>query len=139
MKTFLTITGITVLFLIGAVWFSRTTQVNNSEVISTTGLHWHPQLEIYVSGEKQDIPQNVGLIGVHSPVHTHEDLPIIHLEFSGKVTKDDTKLTNFFRVWGKDFMSFGPRIIMTVNGVENTDLENYEMKDGDKIVLRYES
>lgn len=139
MKTFFAVSIIAILSLLGAVWFSRTLQSNDSNTITTGGLHWHPQLEIYIDEEKQEIPQNIGLVGVHKPVHTHDDLPIIHLEFSGRVTKDDVRLVNFFKIWGKDFMSFGSLVTMTVNGVENIDLENYEMKDDDKIILRYES
>ncbi len=108
------------------------------DIISENGLHWHPELEIYVKGEKIEIPQNVGLVGVHSPIHTHEDLPIIHLEFGGQVREDDTKLGEFFKVWRKDFMEFGETVTMTVNGEINTEFENYKMKDGDKIVLSYE-
>ena len=61
--------------------------------------------------------------------------------------EDDTRLDNFFKVWGKEFSSNqifeytnGPEgnISMTVNGELNTEYENYEMKDGDKIVIQYE-
>ena len=34
--------------------------------------------------------------------------------------------------------SFGTNMRMTVNGIENTEYENYQMKDGDTIELRYE-
>jgi len=47
-------------------------------------------------------------------------------------------LENFFRNWGKDMRSFGANMRMTVNGVENTEFENYMMRDGDKIELRYD-
>lgn len=71
-------------------------------------------------------------------IHTYEPDGVIHLEIAGVVTKDDIKLENFFRIWGKDFREFGSSVRMKVNGKENTELENYEMKDGDKIELRYE-
>ena len=35
-------------------------------------------------------------------------------------------------------MEFGSKVIMTVNGEENFEFENYQMRDGDKIELRYE-
>ena len=110
----------------------------NNQIISDNGIHWHPELEIYVKGERLEIPQNIGLIGVHSPMHTHEDLPVIHLEFGGRVTENDIKLGRFFKVWRKDFMEFGDTVTMTVNGEPNLELENYQMKDGDKVELRYE-
>jgi len=48
------------------------------------------------------------------------------------------KFSNFFRIWDKEFMSFGSSVTMTVNRETNTELENYEMKDGDKIELYYQ-
>ena len=101
-------------------------------------MHWHPQLEIYVKGEKQEIPQNVGIGAVHSPMHTHDDLPIIHLEYSGVVRNDDIMLGQFFKVWERDMNSFGSNMKMTVNGEESTEFGDYVMRDGDKIELRYE-
>ena len=41
-------------------------------------------------------------------------------------------------MWGKDFMKLGSTVKMTVNGEEKAELQNYIMKDGDKIELRYE-
>ena len=54
------------------------------------------------------------------------------------MTKDDVKLGNFFRIWGKDIRSFGDGMTMTVNGEANTEFDNYQMRDKDKIELRYE-
>ena len=75
------------LLVIGMVWFVKANQplqTNDSKtVLSVQGLHGHPQLEIYVKGVKMPIPQNVGIGAVHAPVHTHDDVPIIHLEFPG--------------------------------------------------------
>lgn len=107
-------------------------------IISEQGLHWHPELEIYVKGEKIAIPPNIGLGSVHNPVHTHEDLPIIHLEFNGVVYENDTELGKFFEVWNKSFSELGSNVKMTVNGQENIEFEDYLMKDGDKIILNYE-
>ena len=95
-------------------------------------------LEIYVKGEKLEIPENIGLGAVHQPMHTHDDLPVIHLEFSGVVHEKDLVLGQFFKNWGKDMRSFGRDMSMTVNGETNSEFENYVMGDGDKIELRYE-
>lgn len=111
---------------------------SDPDAVALTGLHWHPQLEIFVKGEKLEIPQSIGLGAVHQPMHTHDDLPIIHLEFGGMVKKDDLVLGQFFKNWGKDIRSFGANMRMTVNGEENTEYENYVMKDADKIELRYD-
>jgi len=129
--------------LVGAVLFilpakSGNVSSNDPNVVATNGIHWHPQLEIFVKGEKVEIPQNIGIGVTHQPVHTHDDLPIIHLEFSGVVKREDIVLGQFFKNWGKDMRSFGTNMRMTVNGIENTEYENYQMKDGDTIELRYE-
>lgn len=107
-------------------------------IVSQNGIHWHPELEIFVKGEKKDIPENIGLIGLHSPVHTHEDLPIIHLEFGGEVREGDIKLIKFFEVWKKDPYEFGQNVTMTVNGEINEELFDYVMGHEDKIILNYE-
>ena len=139
-----TIISITIVVLgIGLIWWAKANQAKevtslDSNVISMSGIHYHPELEIYVKGEKIEIPQNIGLVGGHKPIHTHDDLPIIHLEYQTKVTKEDTRLGKFFEVWSKDFKEFGQNVTMTVNGKPNTEYENYEMKDKDTIELRYE-
>ena len=125
---------------IGAfVWYLATRPpIPEGEILSRSGLHWHPELAIFVKGEKQEIPANLGIGAVHNPMHTHDSSGVIHLEFQGVVRKDDLKLYRFFEVWGKDFMDIGSSVKMTVNGEENAELQNYDMKDGDKIELRYE-
>lgn len=151
MKNTLIIVGIVILLLAGGVWWSKSLQSSNPDVISTRGVHWHPQLTIYVNNEKQDIPSNIG-IGTQyasmptfdqsmrmTAMHTHDPDGTIHLEFPGIVTREDTTLGNFFKIWGKNMMDdFGTLTSMTVNGKESTEFGAYEMKDGDKIELRYE-
>lgn len=145
--------------LIAGAWWSRADIADDPDIVSKSGLHWHPELEIYIKGEKQEIPENVGIglqyasMPTYDPamrmtaIHTHEDLPLIHLEFSGVVRRKDTELGNFFRIWGQNFsreMLLGMKnseegkVTMTVNGNPSTDFEHYLMKDSDKIVLRYE-
>lgn len=139
MKNFLIILAVIVILLTGAVWWSRSLQSEDAAIISRNGLHWHPELEIFVKGEQIEIPGNKGIETLlHSPIHTHDDLPIIHLEFEGFVREDNIRLGKWFEVWGKDFKGFGESVTVTVNGVSNMELENYIMHDGDKIELRYE-
>ena len=138
MKTGIIIGSIVVALLLGSTWLSRSLQSDNPDMLARSGLHWHPLLEIYVKGKKVEIPQNIGLGATHLPVHTHEDLPIIHLEFSGVVRKEDAMLGEFFKSWERDMRSFGTNMRMTVNGKENTEYEKYVMHDGDKIELRYD-
>lgn len=124
------------------VWYIATRpKVRESDIISKNGLHWHPELTIYIKGEKQEIPANIGISGaVHNPIHTHDDSNqgIIHMEFQGLVKKQDTTLVQFFKNWGKNMRSFGANIKMIVNGHEINEYENYLMHDKDKIELYYE-
>lgn len=150
MKKIITYSIIVVIFFGGMVWWSQSLQSEDPNVISARGIHWHPELAIYVNGEQQEIPANIGVgpqyasTPTYSPsmrmsaMHTHDPDGTIHLEFGDMVTRDDIKLGNLFKIWGKGFMEFGSSVTMTVNGIENSELEDYEMKDGDKIELRYE-
>jgi hypothetical protein len=136
---------------IGGIWLwltlSPAPSVIESDIISRTGVHWHPELSIVIRGEKQAIPNNIGLVGIENPIHTHDETGQIHLEFPGLVTKESTKLYQFFKVWDKRFDKEcifdhcnGPdgKISFFVNGVARDDYEQYEMKDLDKIEIRYE-
>ena len=133
--------GLTVAVIGGLIWFAATRPpIPESDIVSRSALHWHPELTIYVKGEKQEIPANIGIGAVHQPVHTHDDSDkgIIHLEFQGLTRKQDIMLGQFFKNWDKDIRSFGANMKMTVNGEENTEYENYVMRDKDKIELHYE-
>lgn len=126
-----------IVLIIGLFGWSRLIQSSDPNIISAGAFHWHPELTIYVKGEKQEIPQGIGLAGGHRPIHTHDDLPVIHMEFAGAAKKDEVTLGAFFKNWGKNFNSFGSDVTMTVNGKENAEFENYQMKNGDKIELHY--
>lgn len=147
------ILAIAVLILIGgASWWSKSKVSNDESLISSNGIHWHPELTIVVKGEKQVIPANLGIgaqYAYHSTfdrsmgmtaIHTHDDANqgIIHFEFGGKVRKSDLALGKFLEIWGKDMGSFGTLTKMVVNGEESAEFENYIMRDGDKIELFYE-
>lgn len=144
---------LTIAILVGGVFFlskGGNSSVPSDQVVASNGLHWHPKLTIYIKGQKQDIPANIGIGAVHQKIHTHDEDAkdgVVHMEMQGVVTKDDTKLGKFFTIWGKEFSStqiFDKKngadgtVKMTVNGQENKDFENYLMKDGDKIEVRYE-
>lgn len=151
MKTILIAGAAAVLLLVGGTLWSRSLANSDPNVVASGGIHWHPQLTIYVKGQQITIPQNLGIgqqfAGTRgydpqmqmAAMHTHEDLPLIHLEFmSGPVYKQDVTLDQFFKIWGKDMRSFGTNMRMTVNSQPNTDYENYVMHDGDKIELQYD-
>lgn len=148
-KVFIGIGLATVLILAGGVSLlslqqSREASIPEGDVISRNGIHWHPQLSILIKGKQQEIPANLGIGAVHQPVHTHDSSGTLHLEIGGVVTRDKIKLGNFFRIWGKKFSSecvideCGGKVTMLVNGKENTEFENYLMKDKNNIEIRYE-
>src|SRR3989344_3689870 len=125
----------------GIVWLiASQPKTSESEIISRSGLHWHPGLTIYVKGEKLEIPENIGIGAVHQPIHTHDDSGqgVVHMEFQGLARKQDVTLGQFFKNWGKDMRSFGTNMKMAVNGEENTEYENYIMRDKDKIELWFD-
>ncbi len=134
--------GLTLVLLGSLIWYVKSLpETSESDILSRSGFHWHPELTIYVKGEKQPLSPNIGLGTIHKPIHTHDEdnmRGIIHMEFSGLVKKDDATLGQFFKNWDKTIRSFGENVKMTVNGVENTEFENYVMHDGDKIELRYD-
>jgi hypothetical protein len=144
--------GLTVLAIVGVVllgyWYvKKQPPVNEEDIISRTGLHWHPRLTIVIQGKEQAIPANIGIGARHEEIHTHEADGIVHMEMEGLVTKDETRLGEFFRIWGKTFTAqcvfefctgSEGALKFLVNGEPNTEFENYRMKDGDKIEIRYE-
>jgi hypothetical protein len=127
----------------GLLWWAGSFGGSDPDVIATRGIHWHPELTIYVDGEKEDIPANIGLAGGHQPIHTHvEDVAqgVLHFEFGDIVRTNDTHLGIFFEIWNKDMQTaFGSLEKMTVNGEENTEYENYAVQEEDKIELFYVS
>ena len=132
----------------------------SGDIVSKEGIHWHPKLSIYIKGQKQEIPADIGIGKQYASskwydsmmsmtdFHTHDNSGTLHWEvMDGPVTRDHVTLKAFFDVWGKPFSSTqildaknGPNgtVRMTVNGQQNTEFENYQVKDKDDIVIRYE-
>ncbi len=132
----------------GLVWFiSIGTSTPESDIVAKNGIHYHPNIKITIDGENIDIPENIGISGVHNPIHTHDPDGFLHLEFNGIVKREEIRLGEFFKVWGKEFSSecilescnsVDKEVKMFVNGKESFEFENYEMKDGDRIEIKYE-
>ncbi len=152
-KKFIVLGLLSFVILAGVVFFlsrSNETALLEEQVVAKNGLHWHPKLAVYINGKKQEFTDSIGLGAVHQKMHTHvQDYKegVVHMEMPGIVTKDDTKLGNFFRIWGKKFSSSQmfefknsseAAVKMLVNGKTNKDFENYQMNDGDRIEIRYE-
>ncbi|MBI2641730.1 hypothetical protein HYW87_04015 [Candidatus Roizmanbacteria bacterium] len=145
----ITIILIIITAIVGGIgWYiAKQPKIPESEIISRGGLHWHPTITVIIKGEEQEIAKDIGIGAVHEAIHTHDSTGTIHMEMQGLITKDDTELGRFFKIWGKEFNSQcifdncngqGGKVKMFVNGKENKEFENYLMKDKDKIEIRYE-
>lgn len=171
MNKTITITILIAVALIGLfVWGNSTSKngvmnkdlskIKQEDIVSAEGIHWHPHLSIFIKGQEQIIPANVGIGSEYAKqprydrmmgmtdVHTHDSFGTLHWEvMQGPVIKDDIRLGNFFSIWGKQLTSQcvldycnGPNgmVKFIVNGKENSEFEKYLVKDGDKIEIRYE-
>ena len=133
----------------GLTWYGLTRPPTpETDIISKKGVHWHPQLSITIKGQKQEIPANIGMGGgAMQTFHTHDKTGELHLERQGLITKNDIMLAGFFKIWGKEFNQNcifdscnGPngKLTILVNGKENTEFNNYQISDKDKIEIKFE-
>ncbi len=124
-KGILAIGGITVLVIIGIIFFSANDKMNklsssfkgaDSETVSEQAIHWHPELTIIIKGQKQEIPANIGIgpqnadnafydgMMQMTDIHTHDNSGTLHWEvMTGPVKRGHVKLGAFFQIWGKTF------------------------------------
>ena len=107
--------------------------------------HYHPSVMVIIDGEQIPIPTDVGVqTGCMRMVHTHDDSGKLHVE------KEDASINitigDFFAVWGKTFTEnqildsntdSTHEIVMTVDGVVNTEYNNYIPTDGEQIKIEY--
>lgn len=128
--------------------------------IPKAATHWHPHLTIIINNQTYPIPNGIGMTignvidteyGMDkgmSPTHTHSADGVIHLENLNPQARPETfALGYLFYVWDKefskecifDYCTNNGTLIMTVNGIENMEFENYIMQDKDEILIRYTS
>lgn len=137
--------------LVGGYWYFSNIEfkeIDESEIITRSGIHWHPDLSIYINGEPQTIPANLGLTGRrHASMHTHDITGKLHLETNGIIRYSDVTVKAFFEIWGQEFNAQcifefcngeDGQVRMLVNGQANFEFENYEMRDNDRIEIRFE-
>ncbi len=80
------------------------------------------------------MPMPGGPMPVMAPLHTHDNLGLIHIE--SQINRDYT-LNEFFKIWGVDFN--GKSVKATVNGKQVSDYENIILKDKENIALDIKS
>ena len=80
------------------------------------------------------MPMPGGSMPVMAPLHTHDNLGLIHIE---SLINRDYTLGKFFNIWGVDFS--GKTVKATVNGKQVSDYKNIVLKDKDNIRLDVKS
>ena len=136
--------------IIALVYFAVTApRVASGDLVSTTGIHYHPKLSIKINGTPVTIPNGIGLGAGEKPIHTHDEGDgTLHLEFQGTVKKTDTHLGIFFDIWGKEWtptsfmgnpIDATHTLTMKVDGKDSTEYRDLLMKDGQKIELVYQT
>lgn len=108
-------------------------------------MHIHPTVEIYIEGEKQIIPANIGISNTGMRViHTHDSSGILHVE---SPVPHQFFLKDFFTIWEKQFSNScifdycedeTHQLTVLVNGVESTVIEDVPLMDKDLIQIFYE-
>ena len=126
--------------------------------------HIHPFLKIIVDGQEVAIPTNLGITSSqHFSPHTHDATGKLHIGeglLAGTAQENRyVTLKDFFDVWRTTNVGNATlnnpnavfdsthlmnktadathSVFMTVNGVANTEFENYIPEDNDQIVLTY--
>ena len=125
---------------------SKTTGYTSFADIPEGPIHWHPELEISINDQNQVVPANLGLVGAHQSIHTHDSTGTLHYE-NNNPTPENMPLRYFFdSVWRKQFNSTcimnycngdSGTVKMFVNGKENFGFDNYIPRDKDKIRIEF--
>ena len=112
--------------------------------------HYHATLDIHIDESPAvEIPANTRIQDSVCPngmrgIHTHNSDNNLHIETPNEM---DAPLGAFFQIWGEKFdethilnrvANDDKEIVMYVNGQQNFDYENYVIKDGDEISIRYQ-
>jgi len=147
------VTWIIAIVLLGLLTWAIVTspKVSEEDILARNGAHWHIDLEIFIDGVPVEVSANIGLTGGHSAqarnMHTHDTDGVIHAEKAGFVTNDDFRLKEFFNIWNRDFSAdsiLGNKvneektISFFVDGEPNQEFEEYILRDGAQIEIRYE-
>ena len=80
------------------------------------------------------MPMPGGPMPIMAPMHTHDNLGLIHVE--SPINRDYT-LGEFFQIWGVDFN--GKSVQAAINGKQVSDDENIILKDKETIALDVKS
>jgi len=118
-----------------------------------TSVHWHAYPKVIICGEEKELPYPLGQghLG-NALLHTHSP-PDNFMHIEGRVySADEIRVGKYFEVLGitfnenqifdtknGDLCNDKPgKIRMLINDEENFELNNYVVKDGDDIIIKYE-
>ena len=120
-----------------------------------SALHTHQHADIFIHGKQINLPKYIGvndIDGFISPIHTHDDINIIHVE---SPTIQTFTLGQFFDIWGLFFndkciggyctdsnsnsnVNSDSKLQVFINGKEITsDLRNIKLTAYEEIVITY--
>ncbi len=114
---------------------------------ATIAKHYHWELEIFISGEKQNIPANIGIqSNCMRPIHTHDISGTVHVELPEGAGNLKPTIGDFFTIWGETLSSselLGQQGVLkaSINGqtYNAAVIVDYAPSNGDAIVLSLES
>jgi len=121
-------------------------------------MHIHARLTIVMDGREVTVPANIGISpslwvdrsldrygqGGMSPLHTHDESGVIHIE---SIVVRNYTLGELFDVWGVSFNEFcifdkcGGRgsVRVHVNGVLNSEYRSHVFRDGEDIKIEFKT
>lgn len=100
--------------------------------------HIHPTLTIFIDGDEETIPANLGIEGsCMREVHTHDTTGSIHIE-TAKLGSTYT-LADFFTVWGEEHDRQGYVLEITQDGEVKESVEDVILSDHSVIQMSYVS
>jgi len=124
---------------------ARANDINLPKHGTTLALHNHVNVQIFVHGQQEVVPVNIGINGnAIQSIHTHSSDGVVHIE-SGTVA--DFTLQQFFDIWGVRFTedclgaycnTANDKLQVWVGGTEVTsDFSDVPLDDQSVIVVTY--
>ncbi|MBI5226207.1 hypothetical protein HY994_03120 [Candidatus Micrarchaeota archaeon] len=119
------------------------------DTVADYPVHWHARVRIVDGPDEIIIPANVGLPsdGPESPVHTHDESGVLHVEAHRLADLPPSTLAYFFSLWPQPLNASCVTDVCTdstrqmrffVNGAERLDWLTYDLADGDDIEFLFE-
>jgi len=136
-KSILLIGGVALVAIGVLLWPSISGEeklIERVQCITSERFHIHTELKIFVDGQEEVVPANIGIKpGCTRELHTHDIDGEIHVE---SAVDRGYKFSDFLWAWDESLDRPGYSLVMTVDGEETTN-PDFVMKDKQQIVLNY--